>query len=73
MILTRYKNNNNQNGPSVRTFENIKMLWSRCRNLPRITFKKGIQKLYRQVRNIVIFHRFRKMNKVLSIYRNLRE
>jgi hypothetical protein len=68
----RCRTTKSRNGPSVRVIDN-RLQWNKSRNQPQITYMKGLQKLLRRVRSLVMQQRFKKISKVLGIYRSMRE
>lgn len=72
-MLSRHRQECSGEGPSIQHLKQVKPRWDVSRNDDRITLKKAMGKFVEEVRKIVVSYRFKKMHRVMQIYRQLDE
>ena len=70
-VLSRYQKEFSSDGPSIQNFKQVKPRWLKERNKREITVRKAMGKFMEEVRKIVISYRFKKMHRIMQIYRQM--
>ena len=72
-ILSRYTQEFSNDGPNIQNLKQMKPKWDKSRNQRKITLRKAMGKFTEEVRKIVISYRFKRMHRIMQVYRQMND